>query len=347
MKVKFTLAIIADSVMGKTKRAGIQFMVLFILFMTGSFVTLAQHNVLSVGAVQTLTVTSGTTFSADSLVLLPTSNFTMASNAILETPVPVPGVPTGSIDRVYYLNSPVAITGLIKIYYQLSELNGNVESALKYMDSTTGSAWLIFGSSIVNTASHFVQRPLSVRTFNGATASQSGILLFLKMLSFTGYWDGDHVALTWIAEQNDGSKNFTIESSPDEKNWQDVGIVTASSTEGQYKYDFNDYNADFTTRLYRIKMTELSGQISYSSILKISKRGPENNLYVVGKNNGATIYFIGNPPKDVRVINSIGQITWRDNTGRNKYELNGLLPGIYFVQYELNGAVGVKQFIIP
>jgi hypothetical protein len=271
----------------------------------------------------------------------------MASNAILETPVPVPGVPTGSIKRVYYLNSPVAITGLIQIYYQLSELNGNVESALKYMDSTTGSTWLIFGSSIVNTGSHFVQRPLSVRTFNGATASQTGLLLFLKMLSFTGYWVGDHVALTWIAEQNDGSKNFTIESSADEKNWQYVGIVPASLLEGQYKYDFNDYNADFTTRLYRIKMTELSGQISYSSILPITKSGPANNLYVVGKNNGAIIYFTGNQPKSIRVINSIGQITWRDNSSRNQYELNGLMPGIYFVQYELNGAVGVKQFMIP
>ena len=95
-------------------------------------------------------------------------------------------------------------------------------------------------------------------------------------------------------------------------------------------------------------MTELSGQISYSSILKISKSGPTNNLFVVGKNNGATIYFTGNNlPKAVRVINSVGQITWRDNTGCNQYELNGLLPGIYIVQYELNGAVGLKQFIVP
>jgi hypothetical protein len=348
MKVKFTVALVSISAPGKAKRAGIQVMVWLILFLTGSFMTRAQHNVLSVGAVQTLTITSGTMFSADSLVLLPTSNFTMASNAILETPVPVPGVPTSSINRVYYLNSPVTFTGLIQLYYQPSELNGNTESALKYMDSTTGSAWLIFGSSIVNTSSHFVQRPLSTRAFNGATASQSGILLYLKMLSFTGYWDGDHVALTWIAEQNDGSKSFTIESSPDEKNWQEVGVVPASLVEGQYKYGFNDYNAEFTTRLYRIKMTELSGQISYSSILKISKSGPTNNLYVVGKNNGATIYFTGNNlPKSVRVINSVGQITWRDNTGRNQYELNGLLPGIYFVQYELNGTIGVKQFIVP
>jgi hypothetical protein len=347
MKVKFTEVKVANSAQGKSKNAGIQVLVLLILSMTFSFIARAQHNVLSVGAVQTLTITSGTTFSADSLVLLPTSNFTMASNTILETPVPVPGVPTNSIDRVYYLNSPVTFTGLIQIYYQLSELNGNIEAALKYEDSTTGSAWLLFGSSIVNTASHFVQRPLSVRMFNAATASQSGILLFLKMLSFTGFWDGDHVALTWIAEQNDGSKSFTIESSPDEKNWQDIGVVPASLMEGQYRYGFNDYNSEFTTRLYRIKMTEFSGQISYSSILKITKSGPANNLYVVGKSNGATIYFTGKPPQAVRVVNSLGQISWRDNTARNQYELNGLLPGIYFVQYELNGGVGVKEFIVP
>src|ERR1700674_3991945 len=114
MKVRFTEALVAVSALERAKSSGIQAMAFFILFMTVTFIDRAQHNVLSVGAVQTLTITSGTTFSADSLVLLPTSNFTMASNTILETPVPVPGVPTNSIKRVYYLNSPVTFTGLIQ-----------------------------------------------------------------------------------------------------------------------------------------------------------------------------------------------------------------------------------------
>src|SRR5882724_2307362 len=86
----------------------------------------AQHNVLSVGAANALTIKTSTIFSADSLVLTPGSDFTMSSNAILETPVPAL-VPGSSITRVYYLNNPIVFTGTVEIYYQLSELNGNTE----------------------------------------------------------------------------------------------------------------------------------------------------------------------------------------------------------------------------
>ena len=135
-----------------------------------------------------------------------------------------------------------------------------------------------------------------------------------------------------------------MESSIDGQNWQAVADVPGSQIAGQYKYNFNDKDAAFTTRLYRIKLFELSGETSYSSVITIIKGSINENVYVVAKNNGATIYFNGTQPKAVRVINSIGQIIWMDNTSRSQYEMNNLKSGIYFVQYELNGRVSVKQF---
>src|SRR5579862_4824052 len=120
---------------------------LLTLLLSGSSLVFAQHNVFSAGSSQTLTITSGTTFSADSLVLLPTSDITIASNALLETPVSVFGVPNNSISRVYYLNNPITFSGSVEIYYQLSELNGNTEGALKFSDSTIGNYfWLVSAS---------------------------------------------------------------------------------------------------------------------------------------------------------------------------------------------------------
>jgi hypothetical protein len=346
MKVEITLSIVARSVLEKIKSTRMKTIPLLVLFVTSQSAVWAQHNVFSVGSTTSLTITSGTVFSADSLVLTPTSNFTMASKSLLETPVPSPGYPNGTIKRVYYLNSPVTFTGTVQIYYQLSELNGNTESLLNYSDSTTGSWWFVSSTGSVNTTSHFVQYPASSHTFIAATAAQTGAILLLKLVSFTGKWDVDHVNLNWLVDQNEESKDFTVESSLDEQRWQTVNIVPGSNVSGQFQYSSNDYDAAFTTKLYRIKITELSGQISYSSIIKISKGSSTNKMFVVGKNNGATIYFTGLQPKAVRVFNATGQIIWMNNTSQNQYELNSLLPGTYFVQYELNGTVGAKQFVV-
>jgi len=344
MKAKDPLPVVAILVQRKAERTAMTIMVFLIFFLTRSPIARAQHNVLSVGATSALTITSGTIFSADSLVFTPTSDFTMASNSILETPVAVPGAPTNSITRVYYLGSPITFTGIIQLYYQLTELNGNTESALRYNDSTTGSFWLTAASSTDNSVSHFVQRQNSARMLVAVTATQSGMLLFLKLLSFTGYWDGNQVELAWIVEQNEESSGFTVESSIDGQSWQTVADVPGSQVAGQYKYNFNDKDGAFSTRLYRIKLLELSGETSYSSVITINKASTIDNVYVAAKNNGATIYFNGAQPKAVRLINSIGQIIWMDNSSRNQYEMNNLKSGIYFVQYELNGRLGVKQF---
>jgi hypothetical protein len=346
MKVEITLSIVASSALEKIKRTGMKVITLLVLFVTSQSLAWAQHNVFSVGSSKTLTITSGTVFSADSLVLTPSSNITIASNAVLETPVPSPGYPNGTIKRVYYLNNPITFTGTIQIYYQLSELNGNTESLLNYSDSTIGSWWLVSWTGFVNTTSHFVQYPAASRTFIAATAAQTGAILLLKLVSFTGKWDGDHVSLEWLVDQNEESKNFTVESSFDEQRWQTVNIVQGSNVSGQFQYKSNDYDGAFTTKLYRIKITELSGETSYSPIIKISKGSSINKMFVVGKNNGATIYFTGMQPKAVRVFNASGQIIWMNNTSQNQYELNNLLPGTYFVQYDQNGTVGAKQFVV-
>jgi hypothetical protein len=345
MKANINLYIIFTVVNKKRKTKTLK-VILFLILYCGSTAALAQHNVFSVGSSKLLTIKGSTVFSADSLVLIPGSDFTMSSNAILETPVPTPGYPTGSIDRVYYLNSPISFTGTILIYYQVSELNGNNESSLQYTDSTIASWWQISSSSIINTTSHFVSQALSGHSIIAATAAQAGTVLALKLVSFTGTWNEDHVGLQWIIDQNEESKSFTVESSPDEQYWQVVAIVPGSQVAGRYQYFFNDGDAAFTTRLYRIKITDESGAISYSPIVKISKGATLNNLFIVGKSNGATVYFTGMQPKTVRVMNAAGQVVWRNNTSSNQYELNNLLPGVYFLQYEMNGQTGVKKFAL-
>jgi hypothetical protein len=345
MKVETTLSNPGRQGWEKIKRSEIKIIASIILSLT-SFTTEAQQYIFSAGSAQTLTIATGTIFSADSLVLIPTGNFTIASNNLIVNAIPIPGLPNNSITRVYYLNNPIVFTGSVEIYYKLSELNGNTESALKYADSTSGNYWLVAASSTVNTTTHFVQFAASNEMVVSATATQAGTVLALKLVSFTGSTNGNDNRLTWTIDQNQESKNFVIETSEDEQGWTEVAVVEGSNTDGTYQYYYNDADAAFTTKYYRLIINEFTGQGSYSPVIQITNDNNSNTVYVAANNNRAIIYFSGGQPTNIRVINVAGQIFYSNNAGRSQYEINNLLPGLYVAQYELNGISLTKKFIV-
>jgi len=318
---------------------------LLFVFLAGSLAAQAQRTVISVGSTTALTIKTGTVFSADSLVLTPGADFTLSSNDIQVSPVAVNIAPNPSINRVYYLGSQISFTGTIQIYYDPSELNGNPESSLKYTDSAVGGGWLAQSSSSVNTVTHFVQYAAAAHPFIGATASHQGVILPLTLISFAGDWKENGVALEWVISQSGESVNFSIESSTDAGSWVTIGEQAGSPGDGLYTYDYTDRSPAAAIMYYRIKIVHASGEISYSYVVKVQKAESTNVRLVVG-NNVVSVYFSGTQPAGIRLINVSGVILRADRTSRANYELNGLFPGAYFLQYELNGQWLTRQFVI-
>lgn len=319
---------------------------LLLVFCTGALAGHAQKTVISVGAVSSLTIKSGTVFSADSLVLIPSADFTLSSNTIQETATPVSVNPNPTIDRVYYLNSPVIFTGTMDIYYQPSELNGNTESALFLTDSTVSSTWISEAASTVNTVSHFVQLIASGHSFNAASASGTIIPLPLSLISFAGAWNGNAVGLEWLVAQADETVNFDVESSADGSSWKQIGEVPGLQGNGLFTYNFQDIAPASNTMYYRIKLIQQSGQFSYSYIVQVHKGDNGNNIRMIVYNNTLSVYFAGDQPAAIRLVNTLGMVLRVDQTSRREYDLNGLFPGVYFLQYEINGRWNVREFLI-
>jgi hypothetical protein len=308
----------------------------------------AQTTVLSAGGASSLTIKSGTIFSADSLVLTPGSDFTLSSNNIQVSHTAVNLAPSPGINRAYYFGSQVNYTGTIQLYYQPSELNGNPESALKYTDSATGSFWLAAASSTVNTATHFVQYSASARNFIAATASHQGAVLPLVLLSFTGSWQGNSIPLQWVVEQIGEPLNFIAYSSTDAATWQPAGTVSGVPSAGVYTYYFTDVRPAGNPMFYKIALEHPSGETTYSGIVAVHKPGGnENVLRLVTGNNSAHACFDGTTPSAIRVVNSIGQVLYTDKTSRPRYDISGLSTGIYFLQYESGGQWTAREFLIP
>jgi hypothetical protein len=320
--------------------------ILSVIFIGGYLAGHAQKTVVSVGSTTVMTIKTGTLFSADSLVLTPSADFTLATNTIQETATPVPTNPNPTIDRVYYLNSPVSFTGTIQVYYQLSELNGNTEASLFLTDSTVSSIWTSEPTSTVNTVSHFVQLIGASHSFNAVTASGTLIPLPLNLISLAGAWNSNGVNLEWLVEQYGETANFLVESSTDGSSWKQIGEVPGLQANGLETYGFVDSNPSSNTVFYRIKIILTSGKYDYSYIVQLHKGDNNNDIRLIVNGNLLSVYFIGAQPTAIRLINTLGMVLKTDKTSRMQYDLNGLSSGVYFLQYQINGQWNVRKFLI-
>ena len=318
--------------------------ILLAIAVTGSLATRAQTTVLSVGATA-MTVKSGTIFSADSLVLTPSSDLTLSSNNVQVSHAAVNVAPAAGINRVYTLGSQISFTGTIQLYYLPSELNSNPESSLLFTDSTAGGAWLASGTSTVNTTSHYVQQTAAALSFIGATASHQGITLALSLISFTAAWQGQQVGLTWVINQTQDKGSYAVERSTDGRNWSIIGTVTGEAGDGLYTYDFTDATPPAGAFFYRLEILDAAGLTSYSYILRMQK-AQDDNIRLVALDKSVTVYFDGAQPTSIRIINAVGATMRIDRTSRQQYTFSGLPTGVYFVQYEINGNTGAKSFLI-
>jgi len=318
--------------------------ILLMIAVAGSMATQAQTTVLSVGATA-MTVKSGTVFSADSLVLTPSADWTLSSNNVEVSQTAVNVAPAPGINRVYTLGSQISFTGTMQLYYLPSELNGNPESSLLFTDSTVGGAWLASGTSTVNTTSHYVQQTAAALSFTGTTASHQGITLALSLISFTAAWQGQEIGLAWVINQTQDMGNYTVERSTDGTSWTPIGTVPGEKGNGLFTYGFTDDAPPTGAIFYRLEILDEAGQTSYSYILSMQK-AQDNNIRLVAWDRSVTIYFDGAQPTSVRIINAVGETIRIDKTSRQQYTFPGLPTGVYFVQYELNRNTGAKGFLI-
>ncbi len=320
--------------------------ILSVVFLACSLLGRAQTTVISVGSTTAMTIKSGTLFSADSLALTPGADFTLVTNAIMETAVAVPTNPNPTINRVYYLNSPVSFDGTMQVYYQPSELNGNTEASLFLTDSTVSSVWTSEPASTVNTVSHFVQLIAAAHSFNAVSASGTLIPLPLELISFAGAWNGNTVGLEWLMEQSGETANFSVESSIDGSNWKQIGEVPGLHANGLESYNFVDNDPSSNAMFYRIKIIQVSGQSRYSYIVQVQKGDNYNNIRLIVNSNTLSVYFAGTQPSAIRLVNALGMVLRVDGTSRREYDLNGIAAGVYFLQYQIKGQWSVREFMI-
>jgi hypothetical protein len=190
--------------------------------------------------------------------------------------------------------------------------------------------------------------------------------LGLHLLDFTATKASDGVQVVWKTENEENYTYFTVERSID--NGANFSVLGGffSSAMGTYSLLDNNplqANTGAATNLYRLKIEDLNGTISYSNVVALTYSNSDNNNNISVYPNPATstinlIILKNNDFKqsntelvyNIKIINSYGITMKTAASSQDSWQsdISNLMPGTYFIQVINNNdktIVGISKFI--
>ncbi|PKP02301.1 MAG: hypothetical protein CVU11_12280 [Bacteroidetes bacterium HGW-Bacteroidetes-6] len=256
----------------------------------------------------------------------------------------------------YYIINPTNNSGLnatLTFHYNDSELNGNTESALVLHKSTdAGFSWNEIGG-IVNTTENTITYS-NINGFSWWTAVQSGTLLPVELVNFSGQWIDKDVQLTWETASETNVAAFKVYRSNNNSDFTPFAFVPASGNSNSLSlYNTTDQN------IYR-------DEVLYYYLNEVSFDGVETNCSPViclkkASNNTQNTDVYPNPFDNyftvksqdtilfVKLLNYLGEEVELeiDETGNNWVlsPAKSIAPGIYYLEINLSGTVETKRIL--
>lgn len=178
----------------------------------------------------------------------------------------------------------------------------------------------------------------------------------VKLIDFTVQQSFHDALLHWSTSQEINSKNFTIQSSTDSKNWTAIGTVQAAGNASvKNNYSFTDpgiANSGKTIIYYRLITTDLDGKTAQSAIIYLKLKGDKK----------WNVQLLSNPVHEnlkvlLEGITGLTELSIADISGRILYKnktqtQNGLLTipvnlsaGVYVLIVNSNSEKKAIRFI--
>jgi hypothetical protein len=195
----------------------------------------------------------------------------------------------------------------------------------QYVIASTGGFSKMAGGS----ASYTIGEMSMVKTFRGGNAMltqgflQGNIVannngeLPVKLLDFTGYYDGGVDHLEWHTASELNNDHFELQRMTDDGDFASIGTIKGAGTTTQEQaYTFDDNNPLSGVNYYRLKQVDIDGNFAYSDIVAITTPA----------NGSLSISIFPNPAKNYvnisvsAIDNGSGQLELVDILGKVIYQ---------------------------
>ncbi|TMI97258.1 MAG: T9SS type A sorting domain-containing protein [Bacteroidetes bacterium] len=172
----------------------------------------------------------------------------------------------------------------------------------------------------------------------------------VKLISFSGKRNADISELSWKTATEQNTARFRIEFSKTASNFQNAGVVVASRNSNGNNYSFQHHISINSDLFYRLAIEEDDGQISYSSIIRLSSQKKGIKIYPTIINSGILNIQTGTPAYKLQILSANGAIVFQKElngfTGTTTISIPQYSKGIYIVQLLLNEGIKTEKIII-
>ena len=217
--------------------------------------------------------------------------------------------------------------------------NGKTYIATVIVDGS--GAWSYTGGVTLNSNVTATVTKYNASNLPGNTSpfSPCSVTLPVTLVSFTAFYNGNHVDLNWVTATEINNKYFNIERSRDGKNFETIGTVDgAGNHQGYLNYDYTDYSSPTGIVYYRLKQVDVDGTAAYSAIRVVSILSSEQVIvYPAPAHTGEDIHVVianqtDDTPVTIELMDMLGKSVLTYTGAGSSHVLQALLAkGIYLV----------------
>lgn len=218
--------------------------------------------------------------------------------------------------------------------------NGKTYVGTAIADAT--GAWSYTGGVVLNSTVTVTVTKFNASNLPGNTSPFSACsgTLPITLVSFTAFYNGNHVDLNWATAMEINNEYFVLERSLDGKTFEAIGKVDgAGNYQGYLKYDFVDATSLSGIVYYRLKQVDFDGAYTYSSIRVVSILSSQQVIvYPTPAHVGEYIYVVlsnlsDTTPVTIEVVDMLGKIVMAYTGTGSSHVLHStsLSNGVYLV----------------
>lgn len=183
----------------------------------------------------------------------------------------------------------------------------------------------------------------------------------VNLVNFAAIFNNDVTKLQWSSTQELNFDKYIIERSQPGSDYKVVGEVKGRGATDVENYEWSEdlSQAEGTVFYYRLKMLDIDGQFTYSSVAMVKKETKAINGILLSPNpvqtGTTTVRFSASRPAlvQLKVVDISGKVLIHQMRqvaeGQNSVpleNLNRLQPGVYFLQLVNDGESSVLKFSI-
>lgn len=208
-----------------------------------------------------------------------------------------------------------------------------------------------FGDVKIYSVGNAVNSNFSTSGDSGSSAStvitlQEDNTLPLTLDNFSASAEKSTVTLNWLTSNEENTSHFEIERSTDGQRFSFLDEIRAKGSIGLVsEYSIVDRQAPAGQQFYRLKMVDLDGSFTYSSVVTVDiETEVLVNVYPNPTADRITITPQNNELTGVRLLDGTGRVL-RPAMQAGEHDLSMLRPGIYLLEITTNGTRTVKQIV--